>query len=183
MRLKIFKVGIDIVKIIFVDAYNVINSWPNFKNIKDLDFDIIRDKLINVIENYAVFNGYKIFLIFDAYNSNSTGERKLEISDNLSVIYTNKDEFADTYIEKIVHNTAKKVEIIVVTSDFMEQQIIFQRGAYRMSSLEFYDDVHRVNKKINKEINENNYKNSGFLFVDNLSDDIVQKLENIRRIK
>ena len=183
MKLKIFKAGIDTVKIIFVDAYNVINSWPNFKNSRDLDFSIVREKLISMVESYALFNGYRVFLIFDAYNSDSTNERKIDISDNLSIIYTNKDEFADTYIERIAHKMAKKVEIIVVTSDYMEQQIIFQRGAYRMSCLEFYNDVYRIDKKKNKQITKNNHKNSGFLLIDNLDDNILQKLENMRRIK
>ena len=175
MKLKIFKAGIDTVKIIFVDAYNVINSWPNFKNSRDLDFSIVREKLISMVESYALFNGYRVFLIFDAYNSDSTNERKIDISDNLSIIYTNKD--------RIAHKMAKKVEIIVVTSDYMEQQIIFQRGAYRMSCLEFYNDVYRIDKKINKQITKNNHKNSGFLLIDNLDDNILQKLENMRRIK
>ncbi len=65
----------------------------------------------------------------------------------------------------------------------MEQQIIFQRGAYRMSCLEFYNDVYRIDKKINKQITKNNHKNSGFLLIDNLDDNILQKLENMRRIK
>lgn len=170
-------------KVIFVDAYNVINSWPNFKNSRDLDFSIVREKLINMIERYVLFNGYKVFLIFDAYNSDSTNERKIDVSDNLSIIYTNKGELADTYIERMVHKMARKVEIIVVTSDCMEQQIIFQRGAYRMSCLEFYNDVYRVDKKINNQIIKNNHKNSGFLLIDSLNENILQKLENIRRIK
>lgn len=170
-------------KVIFVDAYNVINSWPNFKNSRDLDFSIVREKLINMIERYVLFNGYKVFLIFDAYNSDSTNERKIDVSDNLSIIYTNKGELADTYIERMVHKMARKVEIIVVTSDCMEQQIIFQRGAYRMSCLEFYNDVYRVDKKINSQIIKNNHKNSGFLLIDSLNENILQKLENIRRIK
>ena len=56
MKLKIFKAGIDTVKIIFVDAYNVINSWPNFKNSRDLDFSIVREKLISMVESYSIFN-------------------------------------------------------------------------------------------------------------------------------
>lgn len=170
-------------KFVFVDAYNVINSWPNLKKLRDLDFAVVRQKLIEIMENYAVFNGYRIFLIFDAYNSDTRGDRKTDISDNLSIIYTSKGEFADTYIERLVHKLGKKIEIMVVTSDYMEQQIVFQRGAYRVSALEFYDDVYKVNKKIRYEINKNSQKNPGFLLTDNLDNSIIEKLENIRRLK
>ena len=44
------------------------------------------------------------------------------------------------YIEKEVNNIGRKFEVYVVTSDSLEQQTIFQRGAIRMSSLEFYNE-------------------------------------------
>lgn len=170
-------------KFIFVDAYNVINSWPNLKEFRDLDFAVVRQKLIEIMENYAVFNGYKIFLIFDAYNSDIIGDRKIDVSNNLSIIYTSKGELADTYIERLVHKLGKKIEIMVVTSDYMEQQIVFQRGAYRVSALEFYDDVYKVNKKIRHEIKKNSQNDFRFLLTDNLDNSIIEKLENIRRLK
>lgn len=183
MKLKIYKVGTEIVKIIFVDAYNVINSWPEFKKIKDLDFELTRQRLIDIMENYAVFNGCKMFLVFDAYNSEIIGDRKQDISFNLSIIYTSKGELADTYIERIAHKIAKKTEIMVVTSDYMEQQIIFQRGAYRISCLEFYNEVYGANNKLINKINQNNQNNSRFLLADNLDKNVLEKLEKIRRIK
>lgn len=168
-------------KIIFVDGYNVINSWPNFKELRGLDFEILRQKLIDVMENYAVFNDYKIFLVFDAHSSKRSGERRIKISKNLSVIFTSYCELADTYIERIVHKIGKKYEIVVVTSDYLEQQTIFQRGACRISSIEFYKDVYDINNRINNEIKKNECLRKNFLFMDNLDDDIIRKLEEMRK--
>ena len=36
----------------------------------------------------------------------------------------------------------------VVTSDSLEQQTIFQRGAVRISSIEFYNEVIKTNEDI-----------------------------------
>ena len=107
-------------KVIFIDAYNVINSWPNFKDFK------------------------------------KSGNRQINISKNLSVVFTNYGELADTYIERIVHKIGKKSEVIVVTSDYLEQQTVFQRGASRISSLEFYKDICEANSKIKIEIKKKN---------------------------
>lgn len=167
-------------KLIFVDAYNVINSWPNFRKFEGLDSDIMRQKLIDIMENYAVFNDCRVFLVFDAHSSKRSGKRTINISKNLSVIFTNYCELADTYIERIVHKMGRKCEITVVTSDYLEQQTVFQRGASRTSSLEFYKDVHEIGNKIKNEIKKNDNIKNNFLLMDNLNEDIISKLEKIR---
>ena len=170
-------------KWIFVDAYNVINSWPNFKEFKDLDFGVARDKFIDIMENYAVYNNYSIVLVFDAHNSKKNGNRKLEISKNLTVIYTDEGEIADTRIERIIDKMGKKTDVSVVTSDYLEQQTVFQRGASRISSLDFYKEVCEVSSKIEKGIYKINSTNKKFILADNLDDRIIDKLEKIRKGK
>ena len=49
---------------VFVDGYNVINSWPELNRIKEYSFEAARDKLIEIMQNYGAYNGYKIFLVF-----------------------------------------------------------------------------------------------------------------------
>ena len=169
-------------KVIFVDAYNVINSWNSLGEFKNVDFDVARNKFIDIMENYAVSSGYKVFLIFDGYGSERTGCRRTKISENLDIIFTKRNELADTYIEKIVHKIGKKIEIIVVTSDYLEQQIVFQRGASRISSLEFYNDVCIVNEEVKSKIKKINSVNKDFLLMNNLDDSIISKLEKIRRV-
>ena len=53
-------------KILFVDGYNVINSWPNLKMNKDEDFDGVRKSLTDSMHTYAVYNNYKVIIVFDA---------------------------------------------------------------------------------------------------------------------
>ena len=76
----------------------------------------------------------------------------------------------------------RKHEIVVVTSDNLEQQTIFQRGAVRMSSLEFYSEVNKIEKKIKvkTDINKGSHTNS---IADNIDDGIVKILEALRRGK
>lgn len=170
-----------VLKVIFVDGYNVINSWPNLKEFINMNFDIVRQKLIDILENYAVFNGCKIFVVFDAHKSERSGNRRIDISKYLSVIFTKQGELADTFIERMVHKMGKKIEVIVVTSDYLEQQTVFQRGASRISSLEFYSDVCEINRKINIKTRKINEINKNFLLMDNLDDVIIDKLEKMRK--
>ena len=169
-------------KTIFVDGYNVINSWPNLKQRKDFSFEAARQTLIDKLHNYGVFKACKIVLVFDAHKVMGSLEKKEEVNKNISVIFTKDGETADSYIEKQVNSLGRKHEIVVVTSDSLEQQTIFQRGAVRMSSLEFYSEIVKVEKsiKVNADKNKNIDRNR---VSDNIDENTARILEEIRRGK
>jgi predicted RNA-binding protein with PIN domain len=170
------------VKTIFVDGYNVINSWPNLKQKKDSSFEGARQTLIDKLHNYGVFKACKIVVVFDAHKVVGSLEKKEEVNKNISIVFTKDGETADSYIEKKVNALGRKHEIVVVTSDSLEQQIVFQRGAVRMSSLEFYNEIVKVEKSIQLKADKNKstHKNS---ISDNIDDEIAKILEEIRRSK
>lgn len=164
---------------IFVDAYNVINSWPGLRDVKDYSFEAARQKLIDTLQNYASYHGYKIFIVFDAHKVVGSGEKKEKLG-NLVIVFTKEGETADSFIERTVNNIGKKVEVCVVTSDSLEQQLAFQRGAVRMSSLEFYFEVLETENKIEKKI-EKKYTEQRNLLEDRIEKNVLEKLEKIRR--
>lgn len=166
-------------KIIYVDGYNVINSWPNLKGIKDYSFEGARSKLKDILINYASFNNVKICLVFDGHKVAGNTE-KIYHGKFVDTIFTKYEQTADSFIEKSVNDIGRRAEIIVVTSDWLEQQTIFQRGAVRMASLEFYHDVLKSEEKIKRKTERNKPKNRNLL-EDSLDEDIRKKLEKIRR--
>ena len=166
-------------KTIFVDGYNVINSWPNLKKIKDYSLESSRQKLIDTLLNYSEFKGYKLFIVFDAHMVKGSLEKK-ERQGNLVVVFTKDGETADNYIEKMVDQVGRKSEVLVVTSDSIEQQVTFQRGATRMSSIEFYHEVINIEKKIQIRT-EKNYLEKRDWLEDRIDKKILEELEKIRR--
>ncbi len=50
-------------KYIFVDAYNVINSWKELKKIKDYNLEMSREQLLDILNNYASYNQYRIYVV------------------------------------------------------------------------------------------------------------------------
>jgi predicted RNA-binding protein with PIN domain len=169
-------------KNIFVDGYNVINSWPELKNIKDYSLEASRQELIETLSNYAVFKGFKIFIVFDAHMLNKSVEKREKINNNIVVVFTKEGETADAFIEKTVNRVGKKIDVSVVTSDSLEQQIVFQRGATRMSSIEFYHEIKEVETKIKSKI-QKKYSEKRYLLEDRIQKDMLEKLEKIRRSK
>ena len=170
-------------KILFVDGYNVINSWNDLKIDKDEDFDGVRKKLIDIMHTYAVFNKCKVIIVFDAYKVNGSIEKTEILNRNLEIVFTKDGETADSYIERKVHEIGRRYEVYVVTSDGLEQQTVFQRGAIRISSIEFYNEIKFMKKNIKNENKTTNKIQSKNHFQDNINSDILKKLEEIRRSK
>lgn len=166
-------------KVIFIDGYNVISSWPSLKDIKEYSFESARQKLIDMIQEYAVFKDCKVYIVFDGHKVAGNLENREKIG-NLVIVFTKEGETADSFIEKSVNNMGKKVEVSVVTSDAMEQLLAFQRGATRMSSIEFYHEVEDIHRMV-KTKTEKKFTEGRNLLEERIEKNILEKLEKIRR--
>ena len=167
-------------RFVFVDGYNVLNSWDILKKEKSISLESARQKLIDILDNYGAINGCKVILVFDGYKVAGNRESKYEYNKNLMVIFTKDGVTADAYIEKEVNHIGRKYEVHVVTSDSLEQQTIFQRGAVRISSIEFYNLVFNTNEDIKHNSKKVNSSDKNVL-LDNIDDDVLKKLEAMRR--
>lgn len=165
---------------IFVDGYNVINSWPKLNNMKNYSLETARQSLIDTLSNYSVYKGYKVFIVFDAHMVSGSLEKREKINKNVVVVFTKENETADSFIERTVNNIGRKNEVFVVTSDSLEQQVTFQRGAVRMSSIEFYHEVNNIENHIKSKIEKKNYEQRDTL-EDRVGKDIMEKLDKIRK--
>lgn len=168
-------------KIIYLDGYNIINAWPNLNEIKRHNFEGSREKLIETMQNYASYKGYKVIVVFDAQLVKGAIEKKEKVG-NITVIYTKMGETADSYIERMVNSIGRKYDVTVVTSDLLEQQLIFQRGASRIPSMEFYQEVTKVTTNIANNI-ERNYGNNRNLIEEQIDKDVYKVLDKIRKQK
>ena len=63
-------------KIIFVDGYNVINSWSNLKREKEISLDSARQKLVDILHNYGAINRCKIVIVYDGHRVTGNIENK-----------------------------------------------------------------------------------------------------------
>lgn len=161
---------------VFIDGYNVINSW---QELKDLEFGIAREKLIELMVNYASFYDSRVVVVFDAHRV-AGGSEKRDIFDRVEIVFTKDGETADAFIEHSVDQIGKRVEVLVVTSDSLEQQIIFGRGATRMSSKEFRAEYREAERSIREKTRELSDKVRHTL-AERVDEGALEKLEKMRR--
>ena len=165
---------------LIIDGYNIINAWDDLKHIAIDDLDAAREKLINIIIEYAEFSGQKAIVVFDAYNVKNSME-KVEKRKYITVVYTREHQTADSYIEKLMTSLSKYDVVKVATNDYAEQQIILGKGASRLSARELKLDVEEAKTKMKiKQITSERKIQRNWL-EDRLDEETLSKLENIRR--
>ena len=125
---------------LLVDGYNIVFAWEDLRQLALRDIKSARDKLMDILSNFAGYRSEKVILVFDAYKV-AGGQGEVLRWHNIDVVYTKEAETADLYIEKTAHVLAKKYRVAVATSDAIEQVIIFGAGAFRMSAQMLLEEI------------------------------------------
>ena len=121
--------------IYIVDGYNLLHS---LKEYREEDFQILRDKVVDMVCDFGGYVNAQCVLVFDAYKTEEKRARTIA-HDNITIVYTKNKQTADEYIEVKTKELTKDYKVIVVTSDYLEQLRVFANGANRMSSREFIE--------------------------------------------
>lgn len=125
---------------LLIDGYNIIFAWEDLRELALKDIMAARDKLIDLIVDFAGFRREHVILVFDAYKVCGGRGEVIRVG-GIDVIYTKEAETADLYIEKAAHELSKKYKVTVATSDAVEQVIIYGAGAYRMSAQNLLEEL------------------------------------------
>ncbi|NTW71540.1 MAG: NYN domain-containing protein [Eubacteriaceae bacterium] len=161
-----------------VDGYNIINDWPSLKKLSEHSLEEARESLIAMMQSFAKVKSLDTIIVFDAYNNDETA--KEEDVDGVKVVFSGKNQTADSYIEKLMNTINPLHEVTAATSDFMLQRMIIKAGGTRMSARELQKEVEfALNfsmKKIRKESEVE--KNS---LLKNIDEKTIQKLKSIHK--
>lgn len=162
---------------LIIDGYNIISAWSELKEIKEESLDHARERLIEIITNHQALTGAETIIIFDAYQVKG-GLEKRERFGNVDVIYTKEGMTADMAIERLVAQIPKHQKVFVATSDRLQQETIWGKGALRISARELYREV-QMAKKDNKKFIEPKLYTANRL-EDRISPEVKALLEKMR---
>lgn len=163
---------------LFVDGYNIINSWENLRELSSLSLEVAREELINIMAEYQHYCDVKVIIVFDAHMV-KTNSGKVENIKGVEVVFTKENETADQYIEKVLDEIGRVKSVRVATSDWMEQQIILGRGGTRISARELEAEIKDKKRLIEIKKNRENIKSQ--LDIGRLDEETVKKLNMWRK--
>jgi len=135
---------------LLVDGYNIIHAWAELAELAKVDIMAARDRLQDILCNYQGIKQMKLIVVFDAYKVKCNEARAFAYH-NINVVYTKEAETADEYIEKFAYENSKKYDVMVATSDGLEQIIIRGAGSTVISARELEQEVEAANRNLQEE--------------------------------
>lgn len=124
---------------IIVDAYNVIFKIPELgANAKKCDIEMLRDRFLLILKQYKEKRKHKLIVVFDGKGYGVS--HKTEVS-GIDVVFSRPGLDADEEIKRMVSNSKRPRQIIVVTSDRDIVQFVKKCGSKILGPSEFYRDV------------------------------------------
>ena len=165
-------------RVLIVDGYNVLNTRRHLGGTAALAD--ARDVLIHELQNYAGFSGQRIVLVFDAWQGDRM-QRSVEHHGNVEVVFTQKGETADRYIERLCDELGEDIEyrrkeVRVATSDNLEQTIVLGRGATRLSSRELLLEMQQVRSTGAQSVSPAPKRST---LADRIPPDVLEKMRRI----
>ncbi|WP_334111131.1 NYN domain-containing protein [Thermodesulfitimonas autotrophica] len=162
-----------------IDGYNLIFTQGLDREATDLAH--ARERLVNLLGQYAALTGTEIILVFDAYRVKG-GKGHATRQDGITVIFTAEGETADTVIERLSAHLINRHTVSVVTADWSEQRMVIGHGALRIPPRAFYQQVAEVIKRHQESIPTVPRPAESYL-EERLTEEIRNALENWRRSK
>ena len=146
-----------------VDGYNIIFAWDELRDLANENLDAARQRLMDILSNFAGYKACKLVLVFDGYKVKGNQGTKSDYN-KIHVVYTKQDETGDMYIEKLVNDIGRNYAVKVASSDGLIQLSALRSGVLRVSANELKQEVEWVGRQIDEVIDQ--YNRRGTLGLD-----------------
>ncbi len=134
-------------QLLIIDGYNVLFNWPELEEMAKIDLGLARQRLIEILGDYAAFRHIRMVLVFDGYRAKGNPGQKSRW-ENVEIVYTKEGQTGDAYIEALATRIGHNYSTRVVTSDSLVQLSSFRSGLLRMSARELRESVEHTQGEI-----------------------------------
>ncbi len=141
----------DIEDLVIVDGHNFIFNLLKGTKPSSEKLAYLREKLVADLDWYKNQKNCDMVVVFDARNSDNPS-RSIQVVDGVKVIYSKKNETADDIIEELAGMETGYLRKFVVTSDYLQQKVVFGKNIYRKSSREFNLELKDLKERIRERI-------------------------------
>lgn len=111
---------------LIVDGHSVIFAWPELRKIHERRSSLAREALTRQLRDYQDWTGVRVVIVFDGKGAQVGATSG---SGDVQIFYSRSGQTADAIIERLASKYARKIDLTVATSDFMERQTVHASGA------------------------------------------------------
>ena len=124
---------------IIIDGYNLIHQSTLISISDQLDFQQIREVLIDRLSDYKKIRKHKITVVFDGLNAPGFSRRR-EVTKGIEVKFSRRGETADTVIKRMA--AREKQKALIVSSDREITDFAASQGAATIASAAFGEKIY-----------------------------------------
>lgn len=136
---------------ILVDGYSLLHGWPSLAPGSPRHSAAARDELVHILTQYQDAKDTPITIIFDGAGSPT----KIEAQHGrkpVEVLFSKAGKTADDLIERAAFRLLKFGEVLVVTDDRAERDIVLGFGGTASSCENFIREVDRELGQLEREV-------------------------------
>jgi predicted RNA-binding protein with PIN domain len=109
-----------------VDGHSIVFAWPELRKLHERRASLAREALIKRLRDYQDWTGVRVVVVFDGKGSQVSATSDPH---EIQIFYSRKGQTADAIIERLASKYAMRFDLIVATSDYLEQQTASACGA------------------------------------------------------
>ena len=116
---------------LIVDGHSVIFAWPELRELHDRRASLARDFLVRKLRDYQDWTGVRVVVVFDG---RGTGVEATAEPGEIQIFYSRTGQTADAVVERLASKYGAQFNILVATSDYLEQETVAACGAEYISA-------------------------------------------------
>src|SRR5256885_6285639 len=104
---------------LIVDGHSVIFAWPDLRKLHQKRTSLAREALTKRLRDYQDWTGVRVVVVFDGKGASVSHVAEPH---EVQIFYSRRGQTADSIVERLVSKYAGRFDVLVATSDYLEQQ-------------------------------------------------------------
>ncbi len=144
---------------ILVDGYSLLHAWPQLARGQPRHSRAAREELIRVLGRYQDASHTPVTVVFDG---NAPGRRhsKPEEVYPIEVLFSGANRTADDLIERAAHRLLPYGEVLVITDDLAERDLVIGMGGSAWPCETFIAEIENALRALRQVLQQYNRQQS-----------------------
>jgi predicted RNA-binding protein with PIN domain len=140
---------------ILIDGYSLLHNWPELAEGAPRHSEAARDALVEMLTQYQDASGTPVTVFFDGRGSRRS-KPKNESVGAVEVLFSSAGQTADDLIERAAHRFQAYGEVLVVTDDIAERDMVSGFGGSVASCANFIRMMDNALADLKENLNNHN---------------------------
>jgi predicted RNA-binding protein with PIN domain len=116
---------------LIVDGHSVIFAWPDLRSLHQKRTALAREALVRRLRDYQDWTGVRVVVVFDGKGAAVDAS---SFPGEVQIFYSREGQTADSIVERLASKYGEQFNLLVATSDYLEQETVSACGAEYISA-------------------------------------------------